>query len=81
MLKLSILLPMANDELHSSLSDDISIQEKQLTAICWYDARRKPYAQTVSHDGDGGGDDDDLVGVEYAGESSERGRRGGGTLD
>ena len=24
---------------------------------------------------------DDLVGVEYAGESSERGRRGGGTLD
>ena len=40
------------------------------------DAEMNDYEQKGSHDG-GGGDDDNHVGVEYAGESQERGRSGG----
>lgn len=72
MSKLVIRLLMANDRLHSSSNNDISILEKQLAVTCGPDAKSNAYAQTGSHDG-GHGDGDDLVGVEYAGESRERG--------
>ena len=73
MLKLSIHLPMTNDQLHSSSNAEISIREKRHTPTHGPTQGGMDYAQAGFHDS-GGGDDGNLLGVESSGESHERGR-------